>query len=376
MSKERIYYLDKIKILLCILVIGLHTSIAYGGSGMWYYNEHTDSTFVGLIFTIYDAICQSFFMGLFFFISSYFVSRSYEKKGPVKFLKDRFIRLGLPLLFFFFILNPTTMYFIEHFSEKSNYSYISWLIYCISHFENLGTGPLWFVEALLIFNTAYVIYRIFTKSRNNISHQKSIPSNRQILILNLAIGFIAFLVRIFYPTGKEFLSLQLGYFTQYVALFIVGIISYENNWLKQITKECADFWLKIAGISCVVILPLMFLGGITESVEPFLGNLHWQALVYAMWEPFMCIGISLKLITFFRDNYNNTTGSIFSKLGQDTFTVFIIHAPVSVFLECILIPLTIHPFIKFAIVVISTCLICFSLSHYLLRKVPVLKNIL
>ena len=90
----------------------------------------------------------------------------------------------------------------------------------------------------------------------------------------------------------------------------------------------------------------MFLGGITENVEPFLGNLHWQALVYAMWEPFMCIGISLKLITFFRDNYSNTTGSIFSKLGQDTFTVFIIHAPVSVFLECILIPLTIHPFIK------------------------------
>lgn len=375
MTQERIYYLDKIKILLCILVIGLHTSIAYGGSGLWFYIEHTDSLFVVLTFTVYDAICQSFFMGLFFFISSYFVSKSYEKKGPVKFLKDRFIRLGIPLVFFFFVLNPTTMYFIEHFSKKSNYSYISWLINCILHFENLGTGPLWFVKALLIFNTGYVVYRMLTKSKSGLKHKMPIPSNRQILLFNLATGFIAFLVRIFYPTGKEFLSLQLGYFTQYIALFVVGIISYENNWLKQITKECADFWLKIAGLSCIVMVPLMFLGGITESVDPFLGNLHWQALVYAMWEPFMCTSISLKLITFFRDNYNNND-SIFSKLGQDTYSMFIIHAPVSVFLECILIPLAIHPFIKFTIVVISTCLICFSLSHYLLRKVPVLKNIL
>lgn len=31
-NSKRIYYLDRIKILLCILVIGLHTTIAYGGT--------------------------------------------------------------------------------------------------------------------------------------------------------------------------------------------------------------------------------------------------------------------------------------------------------------------------------------------------------
>ena len=63
--KRRIYYLDKIKVLLCVLVICLHTAVAYGASGSWFYNEKNNNLVECAVLTMFAAICQSFFMGLF-----------------------------------------------------------------------------------------------------------------------------------------------------------------------------------------------------------------------------------------------------------------------------------------------------------------------
>ena len=150
-KRERIYYIDRIKVLLCVLVIAMHTSVAYGGAGSWYYNEKTDSAVLMLIFTMFNAICQSFFMGLFFFISAYFNPASYKKKGAINFLKDKFIRLGIPLVVFYFILNPTINYIVYTISNEGGISYYSFLYKSIIKLQNIGAGPLWFVQSLLIF---------------------------------------------------------------------------------------------------------------------------------------------------------------------------------------------------------------------------------
>ena len=46
-------------------------------------------------------------MGFFFLLAGYFTPASLERKGYARFLGDRFLRLGLPLLAFIFILGPT-----------------------------------------------------------------------------------------------------------------------------------------------------------------------------------------------------------------------------------------------------------------------------
>ena len=52
---------------------------------------------------------QSFFMGMFFLISGYFVPASVEKKGSWKFMQDRLRRLGIPLLVTWFLLSPLSV---------------------------------------------------------------------------------------------------------------------------------------------------------------------------------------------------------------------------------------------------------------------------
>jgi fucose 4-O-acetylase-like acetyltransferase len=106
----RIFYIDNLRIFLIALVVLHHLSITYGASGDWYYNEVEGDTFTTLILTGFTASNQSFFMGLFFLISAYFTRISLERKPIGTFVKDRLIRLGIPLIIFYFLLSPLTIY--------------------------------------------------------------------------------------------------------------------------------------------------------------------------------------------------------------------------------------------------------------------------
>jgi peptidoglycan/LPS O-acetylase OafA/YrhL len=96
-QRERLYFLDNLKIPLIILVVVHHAGQAYGGGGWWFVENPERSSLLGIFFTVN----RSFFMSLFFMISGYFLPASYDRNGPLDFLKDRFLRLGVPLLGFF-----------------------------------------------------------------------------------------------------------------------------------------------------------------------------------------------------------------------------------------------------------------------------------
>jgi peptidoglycan/LPS O-acetylase OafA/YrhL len=69
--EKRLIYLDSLKVFMTVLVVLHHTAIIYGGSGSWFYYEHQDNVVVNTLLTMFTAINQSFFMGLFFFISGF-----------------------------------------------------------------------------------------------------------------------------------------------------------------------------------------------------------------------------------------------------------------------------------------------------------------
>ncbi|TCZ81268.1 acyltransferase, partial [Paenibacillus albiflavus] len=89
-----------------MLVVAHHAGQPYGGSEGWWYFKTVDSPGLGSFF----AINAAFFMSLFFMISAYFMPATFNKKGASKFLKERFQRLGIPLLIGFFIIIPLLMY--------------------------------------------------------------------------------------------------------------------------------------------------------------------------------------------------------------------------------------------------------------------------
>nr|WP_276561324.1 acyltransferase family protein [Bacillus paramycoides] len=366
--KERLYYLDRLRTVLTILVILHHTSITYGASGSWYYIEVTgdELTLSRMILSLFTGVNQAFFMGFFFLISGFFTPGAYDRKGAANFLRDRFIRLGVPLVFYLAVIGPCLTYWLS-FSDKT--SLWSFYVEYIFTLKQLDFGPLWFVEALLYFALVYAGYRWFKKDSNNKSALKKFPSHTQILLSAVAVGLTAFAIRLVYPTGTNVLGLQLGYFASYVFLFIIGIYANRNQLLEQISTRTAERWLWVmCAVSPVLPIAAIVFGG---SIN---GGFHAEAFVYAMWEPFIAFGIIMWLIVWFRERFNRAN-RLFQWLSNIAFTVYIIHPPIVVGICLLMKELEWPPLVKFPIAGIIATVCCFAAASFI-RLIPGTKRVL
>lgn len=110
--ENRIYYLDHLRVFLTVLVLFHHAALPYTNiEGVWYVTDIGDiqSTTTHFL-TFFIAINQAFFMGLFFFLSGYFTPLSYNRKTTSQFMKDRLLRLGIPILAYLLIISPIVQY--------------------------------------------------------------------------------------------------------------------------------------------------------------------------------------------------------------------------------------------------------------------------
>jgi hypothetical protein len=65
-------------------------------------------------------------MGLFLLIAAYFIPGSYDRKGAKRFLKDRLIRLGIPLVVYSWILRPLFIYVGLSSAGELSISFFEW----------------------------------------------------------------------------------------------------------------------------------------------------------------------------------------------------------------------------------------------------------
>src|SRR5271166_5846754 len=159
---QRDFYIDRLRSVMIALVILHHTAIIYGASGGFFYHEREPSGVPSsLLLTMFCATNQAYFMGFFFLLAGYFTPGSLERKGYARFLSDRFLRLGLPLLAFGLILGPLTVAMVTAAEGKGFWSTFVWLW---NHREFIN-GPLWFVQALLILSLAYCAWRAWFGAR-------------------------------------------------------------------------------------------------------------------------------------------------------------------------------------------------------------------
>lgn len=98
----------------------------------------------------------------------------------------------------------------------------------------------------------------------------------------VSVGVANFIVRMIMPVGEEWLSLKLGYFPAYIALFLGGIAAYRGKWLEQLHKAAAKKWL-YAVIAISIIIPIVkVLGAAIEgNVDRFKGVITWQSMFYS-----------------------------------------------------------------------------------------------
>ena len=392
--KARLLYIDNLRWVMIMLVVSMHAAVTYSHLGSWYYMEDSpvSAAETGL-FATYQATLQSFFMGFLFFIAGYFVPGAYDSKGPGKFIRDRAFRLGLPLLFFVFILQPVAIYCIGllHGEDVAPNGFTGLYSHYITSGHWLGgTGPLWFCEALLIFCLAYAGFRrLRGKNRPEDAPEaaagtavrstgmNTFPGKARIWGLIVLIAVLTFLVRFPWPNGTSFYNLQFCYFSQYVAYFVAGTLAFRGGWLAQFTSADGKYWGRVALIGGLLFwVALLVLGGAAKgSLSAYQGGMHWQSLGMAFWESMTGTAISLFLLVMFRERFNRQ-GSAARFFSANAFAVYVFHTPILIAISRIMSPVQAPLLLKFLFLTIVSILVSYALCSLLFRKLPLLRRIL
>jgi peptidoglycan/LPS O-acetylase OafA/YrhL len=377
MKKEKIYYIDNLRVLLTVLVVLHHSFVTYGAPGGWYYMEKTTHVGALIPMTFLVSVNQSFFMGFFFFLSALFLESSLERKGTRQFVADRLKRLGIPLVFYSFVLSPFVDYLVDRFGNGEK---ISLWQYLRGFHHWVDFGVLWFVAALLIFTLLYTLIRPLLSPRPQAlpSRWVSLPTNQRILLFAVGLGIISYLVRTLFPVGwiLQPFGFQPAHFSQYIALFTLGIVAARYHWLDQFDIKKAKPLLRVAIAFILIGFPLLYvLKAVTgSSIADFVGGGTYQSLLSATWEQITGLSIIVVLLGYGRQKWSRQS-RLLKNMARSAYGVYIIHPIVLVSISLLFMTLPIDPAIKLLFVG-PLAVIGSFLTGAVLVKIPGVNNII
>jgi peptidoglycan/LPS O-acetylase OafA/YrhL len=373
-SRSRELYIDRLRSVMTAMVILHHTAITYGAIGGWFYNELKPSgSASSLLLTMFCATNQAYFMGFFFLLAGYFTPPSLERKGHGKFLGDRFLRLGLPLLAFILFLGPITDAMVTAYEGKGFWPTFEYLW----NHKIIGNGPLWFAQALLIFSIGYCAWRAIAGAPLSQVERPSRPVPGMIwwLVSALGVGAGALAIRQVVPSGVNVFGLQLGYFSSYTFLFAMGIAAWRYDWLRRLDWKHARAFAIGLLVTWPALPTAIFVADALYGPgrSNFGGGLSWPAILYALWEPFVAWGLIAVWLLVFRARMNQPS-AFWAWLNRRAYAVYIIHPPVLVGISLLLHSWVAPALIKFCTTGAFACIACWLIADPLVR-LPGLRRI-
>ncbi|GAA3454562.1 acyltransferase family protein [Dactylosporangium matsuzakiense] len=345
----RLHFVDTLRVLLIALVVVHHVAGIYSGLDAWYFTETPTSDGESLLLTVFMLVNQAWFMGAFFLLAGLFTPASYDRKGPGRFLRDRLLRLGVPFLVFYFVINP--------------------LLWRDVH--GIGSGPLWFVLALLIFDCCYAAFRFATRNRPRPARAETPLPYRHVLTVIALLAAATWALRIVIPIGFWIPVIDFptaAYLPQYVTFFVLGIVAARRGWLPGALRARTG-WLGLALAlgGTLVFFPLALAGGL----EAWLGRGTLGSLFYALWDSTFAVGLVLALLTLLRARFDREH----RYLSAHVFTVYVIHAVVVTVVGLSLTWLDWPSVAKFALGAAVAVPACFLLAGPV-RRIPGVRRVL
>lgn len=375
-AESRLAFIDNIRWVLIVVVICHHAAVTYSHVGGWYYLDGPEPSLAAkLPLTALETYDQAYFMGFLFLLAGYFVPRAFDTKGPLRFLRDRAVRLGIPSLIFMLLIHPVMVYWLlRRFYDPGRPSLAAaYPRYLATGRVLSGTGPMWFAVALLIFCFAYAGARaVLPRVRI-----QRLPAHQDVIAAMALVAACTFALRIVEPIGASILNMQLCYFSQYIVLFALGIAAYRGDWLRRISSSFGLFWFRLA---LVIGIPGFFAvvaasGALHGDPTPLLGGWHWQSGLFSLWESFFCVGVCLGLTVLFRDRFHTQT-AFTAWMSKNSFTAYLLHSPILVATTLALRSMQAPVGVKFLCAALIAVPVTFVVSGALRPAIPGLRRIL
>ncbi|KAH8666471.1 acyltransferase 3 [Xylariales sp. PMI_506] len=348
--------LDNLRTFLTGLVTVHHTAIEYGGIGEWPFKSAIVNGPSALLIGI-NAIDQSFFMGLFFWISGRVSAQSLDRaKSPWAFIKTKFLRLGVPAIAYTLVLAP-----VSRLVGMSNLTGSSILEYLARYYSSVNgiVGPVWYPATLLFFDAAAAFIHFCGESSSDNGRSYFCTYTTLKKYGWLVVATSSFLIRTRFPIGTSLpvTSVQPGYLAQYIYAYTLGYLSYICNDLtmggpfddssasivQPPLLETKDFSpetlprtkLPMAIVAsaltlCAVFIPRLLdsTNWLDDTVDQIMGGWSLPSALYAIWNETSFALIAPALSAHFAQRYGQpSTSWLWS--ARYSYAAFLLHAPIS-----------------------------------------------
>lgn len=351
--RERVAYLDNLKLLLVAVIVAGHGALAYGSlENAWPYQDIHEVQLgavsdVALAVIVIPAVL--FVMGLFFLISGLVTPGSVARKGPGRFARDRLVRLGLPLLVWTLVLWPGAIW-ISYLAAGHAESFWTQVT---DNDPILDTGPMWFVAVLLAYSLAYAGWRAWRRRMAGAVRSAPRPSGplsgRTLVALAAGISATTALVRLVFPlASNEILQSHLWQWPQFVAMFGFGIAAAQRGWLNpvsdRIRRGCG--LVALGGVAAWGLLELAVAvtGGNPDVV--FDPGFHWASLGMAAIEGPLAVGAAVWLLGLAQRHLDRRPGSLDRAMARSAYGAFLLQGVVLIGLMVALRPLALPAEVK------------------------------
>jgi surface polysaccharide O-acyltransferase-like enzyme len=357
-----------------VLVAGVvvaHVTMAWTGVGNWVFTETPVGEPWWSLLVLAAGVGALAGMPLFFVVAGLFTPGSLTRKGTSRFLTDRALRLGLPLLVYVLLLAPFIEY-VDPTNADWEDGFWSFAVHKVWWTPPLPPtwGPAWFLAILLLFSVLYAVVRAVRPVRGH-----GPLTTRTLLAAALVLALASFAVRTQVPLGTEVARLALGQAPAWIAGFTLGVLGAERGWLDPVDPTLVRRARTAAGTATAGFAAIMVTAGLAGlDIDDFYGGTGWPSMLVSLIEATLVLSMPLWLIAVFQLRFNHQ-GPLLRQASRAAYAAFLVHQAVLVGLVLATHELPLPPEIDYLAVATLGVIGSFGLAAVLIR-IPGLSRIL
>ena len=356
----RVAWMDNLRVLVIAGVVVAHASTGYLGGADWYYTERTTSTVWATVLTVPATIGSLFALAPLFRVAGWLSAGSLARRGPGPFVRNRLLRLGLPLLVFVLVVDPLTA-FVGGLGRGRDVG-----LWPFVRTRTPQVGPMWFVAALLAFSVAFGALRALRPAR---PRPGPALTTRALVVATTLLVVSSLLLWTRWPldSADAVLNVRWGLWPQGAVLFGLGAHA------REVTPELAPAprTARRLGWASLALLALLgALAAVAAALEPLEGAPRganpWTlglALVYAplsVTAALWAAGWSRRSLTSDRP--------VLRRAGRESYAAYFLHPLVLTTVMVAIAPVPLVPEAKFVLVSLVGVPCCFLAAQALLAS--------
>jgi peptidoglycan/LPS O-acetylase OafA/YrhL len=358
-AAQRIPAFDYLRVFVIFLVVLHHAIFAYCTGGQpahgGDYTSGSAPVVDGAEWGAFNVIVRwndSFFMPLMFLLAGLFVRPSLERKGLGRYLADRALRLGMPLLIGIATIVPLS-YYPAYLQGGGTRSFTAFWTHMVTK-GPWPSGPLWFVGALLVFDLATVL--LLTRAgvrRMTAALDRCSPTAWFVVFVALAaLAYLparAALGSSLWLTAGPF-GIQASRIGLYAFFFVAGVVVGAD----RLSAGLAHHWLRWP-LLAVLVTVLMF----GTPLPPWA-----EGLVMLLFATTMAAGLLALAV-----HLGRRRSAAGDSLSANAYGIYLMHWPIVLWLQFSLLRVRLGAIEK-GMVVLGSGFALSWLASGLLRRMP------